>query len=109
MPIRMNDHVNEVGIVKGQGGLLEACFVEGPTGRPEFPEQPAKRLAIFDERGTASFAMEVVLIPQAMLIVRRVRFECARKIMDVIAPARDQSRCTLRPKSRNDARATSAP
>src|SRR3984957_20773352 len=65
--------------------------------RPDVPDIAAQRAAVLLQPGAAAFAMEIILIPEAMLLRRRHRLHRRRDILDVVAIAADETAHALRP------------
>src|SRR6185503_13642799 len=108
MPVRVDHHLDEVRIVERRRGALVRRLVEAPARRPEAPEQPAELVAILLEPGTPALAVEVVLVPEPVLALRRLRLSSARYVLDVVAAARYEAERALRPQRRHDARRAAA-
>jgi hypothetical protein len=69
--VRMDHHVDEVGVVERLRAALEGGVVEAPARRPGLPQQPAQRAPIAGQPGTAAFAVKVVLVPEPAFGLRR--------------------------------------
>src|ERR1051326_8919775 len=109
MPVRVDDHLNEVRIFERGGGAVVRRRVEAPARRPKAPEQPAKVVAILVEPGPSALTVEVILVPELVLALRRLWVARARQMLDVVAAARDQPEHALRPQRGHDARRATAP
>ena len=69
----------------------------------------AQRAPVLLQPIATAFAVKVILIPQAALVVGRIRLHRSGNVLDVVAVERDQARATLRPQSRHHAGGTATP
>src|SRR5207245_9761469 len=83
--------------------------VETPRGRPRTREQLAEFVAVLREAGPAPLAVEVVLVPEAVLALGRLRLQRAGDVLDVVAAGRDEPTHALRPQGGHHARRAAAP
>src|SRR5262249_27399411 len=63
MPITVNDNVDVVRIVVRRRRPFEDGVVEGPLGRPLFPQQAGDLTAVARQPGAAALTVEVELVP----------------------------------------------
>src|ERR1700730_10572492 len=66
MAIGMDADIDEIWIVPARGGGLEGGVVELPVGRPEAPHQPAEIAPIAFQPQSATFGVEIPLVPVAV-------------------------------------------
>ena len=59
--------------------------------------------------GAAALGVEIVLVPDAVLLLRRRRLHRGRDVLDVVAVAGDEAARALRPQRRDDAGGAPAP
>ena len=109
MPIGMNDHIDEVGIVEGARGSIEGRIVERPLRRPHAPQEARDLLPVLRQAAPPPLAVEVVLIPERRLLGRARRLHCLRNALDVVRIAGDERDDPHRQKSGDDASSSPAP
>src|ERR1043166_3243512 len=109
MAVRVDDDVDEVGVVEGRGGARVGRLVEAPRGRPEPPQQLAEIVAVLRETGAAALVVEVVLVPEGDLALGGLRLPGARAVLDVLAVAGDADSRALGPQRGHHARGAAAP
>src|SRR6185503_15732523 len=73
------------------------------------PQYPGDVAPVLGEAGAAALGMEVVLVPEAMLLRGGDRLHRARDVLDVVAGAAHQAARPLGPQGRHDATGTAAP
>src|SRR5216683_439076 len=95
--VGLDDHVDEVGIVEGGGAARVGLVGELPGGRPQAPDQAAQLEAIGSQASPAALGMEVVLVPQAVLLFGRRGLGGAGDVLDVVAVDGDQGAGALGP------------
>src|SRR5689334_527268 len=54
MPVGVNDHLDEIGIVERRGGALEGRLVEPPCRRPLPPQEPRDGAPVLGEAAPAA-------------------------------------------------------
>ena len=107
--VGMHHDVDEVRVVERRGGSVIGGVVEAPLGRPESPQQSAQRLPVQGQASATPLAVEVVLVPQALLVLGRRRCHRAGHVVHVVAATGDQTGHAPRPQGRDDAGRTAAP
>src|SRR3954454_1185336 len=85
------------------------AFGEGPGRRPQFPQQAAEVGSLFGKAPAAALGLEIMLVPEAALLLGIGRFSCLREVLNLIAGACHEPRNALRPKRRDDAGCPRAP
>ena len=109
MPVRMDDHLDEVRIVEGARRALERRLVESPRRRPHAPQEARDPAPVLGQAAPSALTVEIILVPERRLLGRRRRLHRARDVLDVVRIARDERLGALRPKRRDDARRPPAP
>src|SRR5216683_605094 len=109
VPIGLYHDVDEIGIVERDGALLEDRFVEAPFRRPQLPQQPADVAPVLGKAGVAALGVEIVLVPQAMLLLGRCRLARGRDVLDVVTRAAHQATHPFGPQGRCDTGGAAAP
>ena len=109
VPVRVDRHVDEIGIVPGGRGPRERLLIERPMRRPQAPQQPAEIPPVGGEPGAAALEVEVVLVPLPQLLLGRRGRAGVGNVLDVVAVAGDEGAHALRPQRRDDAGGASAP
>src|SRR5262245_40485413 len=109
MPVRLDHHGHEVRIVEGGCGAIVGRVVEPPVRRPEPPQKLAELPAIRLEASPSALAVKVVLVPEAMLLIGRVRLSRGADALDVVATAGHETGRPLRPESSHHAGRAAAP
>src|SRR5262249_9116661 len=109
MSVGLDRDRDEVRIVERLCGRLEGRVVERPVRRPQPPDELAELTPVRLEAGAAAFGVEIILIPEAMLLIRRVRSHGAGDVRDVVTVAAPQRAHALGPQRRGDAGGTPAP
>jgi len=64
----MNNDIDEIRILEGNGGACVGSFVELPIGRPQPPAQLAEFVPVRCEPGAPALGIEVKLVPETMLL-----------------------------------------
>src|SRR5476651_2665074 len=85
--IGLDHNVDIVGIIEGGRGLVEGGIPEVPVGRPQLPQYFGDVAAIPGEAGAATLGVEIVLVPEAMLLRGGDRLHRALDVLDVVADA----------------------
>ena len=109
MPIRVDDDVDEVGIVESARRSVEGRVVERPFWRPHAPQEARDPSSVLLETPPATLAVEVVLIPERRLFGRARRLHRMRDALDVVRIAGDERDDPVRQKRCDDARSAPAP
>src|SRR5439155_17552530 len=91
VPIRLDHHIDEIGIVERFGGALERFRIKLPMRRPQSPQEPAELAPVCSETGASALRVKVVLIPEPMLLFRRCGKNGSRDIVDIVAALRDEA------------------
>lgn len=109
MPIGLNGGGHEVQAVKRFGGVGELFVNESPLRRPHSPEEIAGLSAIVRQPETASFGLEMPLVPELKFLHGGLRSRSG--FCDVLdrVTARYQSPNPFRPESRRDAGSAASP
>src|SRR5688572_5335029 len=107
--IRVDHHIDEIGIVERRCGLLVGLVRELPRRRPRFPQEPADRAAIALEADTTALGVEVVLIPERALALRRGGRWSAENVLNGIAADEDGGAHAIRMERRGNASRAAAP
>ena len=81
MAVGLNDDRDEILVIERDCAALERRVVEAPARRPQAPQQPAERAPVFPQPGAAALAVEIVLIPVAMLLLGIGRHDGARDVL----------------------------
>src|ERR1700682_73911 len=84
MAIGMDYHRDEIWIVERYGAPLERGVVEFPVRGPLLPQEFAQRAAICHKAGAPALSVEVVLVPEAVLLLGRVWLHGSADVLDVI-------------------------
>ena len=94
VPVRMglDGHSDKIGIVEGRGAALESCVIELPGRRPELSEQAGERAPVLLKTGTPARRMEIVLVPEAMLLRRRNGVHRRCDVLKIVAVAEPRTR-----------------
>src|SRR5262249_27129330 len=71
MAVGLDGDVDEIRIVERGCAALEGRVVERPIWRPQPPDQLAEFAPVRREPGAAALGVEIVLIPEAMLLLGR--------------------------------------
>src|SRR5258706_11307695 len=87
MPIRVDDHIHKIGVLERCSGAVVGGLVKRPRWRPKFPKQATQLVAPGRKSRTAPLGVEVVLIPQAPLLVRIGGLQRLGDILDLVATA----------------------
>jgi hypothetical protein len=90
MPVGVNHHVDKVGIIERNSGLLERFVRKIPRGRPQSPQEPAEPAAIPGQAFASPLRVKVILIPETIFILRRPGLYRPRDVLNCIASSRDQ-------------------
>ena len=69
VPVGLDHDLDEIGIVERGRAPLEGRLVEAPFRRPQLPQQPADVAPVLGEAGAAALGVEVVLVPEAVLLL----------------------------------------
>src|SRR5262245_22715559 len=109
MAVRLDGDGDEIRIVEGTRAALESLVVELPVRRPQPPDELAELAPVLVEPGAAALGAEIVLIPEAVLLLRHVRRDRAGNVLDVVAIAGDEGAHALRPQCRDDAGGAATP
>src|SRR5262249_58970505 len=80
-----------------------------PVRRPQAPEELAQLATVLRESGAPALTVKVVLVPVAILDLRRLRAGRRRDVLDVVAAAGHEAAHALRPQRRDDAGRAAAP
>ena len=62
--IRMNNHLDKVGIVEGGRRAAIGRVVKGPSRRPQSPQQSPKFATPLSETFAPAFGLKIVLVPE---------------------------------------------
>jgi len=111
MPVRVDDDIDEIRVVEGNGGLLVRRVIEAPVGRPQLPEELAQRAAILSEASAAALGLKIVLVPVPKLILWCLRLERSCNVLNVLAVAASRHEPThpVGPQRSDDTGRTSSP
>src|SRR6516165_6346973 len=88
------------GLSNEEAGALEGRLIERPVWRPQPPDQPAELAPVGGKAGAPALGVEIVLVPEAMLLLGRCRHAGARDVLDVVAVAGNEAAHALRPQRR---------
>src|SRR5688572_11976469 len=81
----MDHHIDEVGVLEGGRALVVGLRRDLPRRRPCLPDEPADRATIALEANAAALSVEVALIPERALALRRCGRGRAEDILDRVA------------------------
>src|SRR5579862_2225935 len=109
VPVRVNRDVDEVRVVERPGRAKECRLVEGPCRRPQFPQEARDPDATGREPSPAALGAEVVLVPEAALLLGFERLSCLRNVLDLVAADAHEPAHSFRPQRRDDARRARTP
>src|SRR5439155_13436516 len=109
MPIRMNHHSDEVRVVERNSSAFIGRLIEMPLRGPKPPQNFAKLVTLLFQTGPPTLAMEVVLVPQLKLSLRRLWLDIAGNVLNVVTAPRYQPPYPLRPQRSDDTSSTTSP
>ncbi len=109
MAVGLDDYVDEVGIVERAGAAGVRLVGELPGGRPQVPDQAAQLEAVRRQAGATAFGVEVVLVPEAVLLRGWRGLGRGGDVLDVVTVDGDQPFDALRPERGDDAGGAAAP
>src|ERR1700739_2195557 len=85
MAVGLNRHCDEIRIVERGSAALERSVVERPVRGPDLPDVARQRVPVLRKADAAALRMEIILIPEAMLLRRRTRLRRAGDVLDIVA------------------------
>ena len=107
--VRVDDDLDEVGIVEGCGGAFVGGGGKSQVGDHRRHSRRQNSAAILGEPGSATLGVEVVLVPEAVLLLG-VRWTLGRgDVLNVVAAGGDQAAHPRWPQRRDDAGGPAAP
>ncbi len=109
MPIRMDDHIDKVWVVKRHGRLVECFVIKTPCRGPGLPKQPAQAATIGVEPGTTAFGVEVPLVPEGSFSFRRSRLRRRQGVLNRVPADNRRTAHPLRMQCCGNARGPATP
>ncbi len=109
VPIRMNDHIDEVRVVERARSPVERLVGKSPRRRPRFPKQPAQAPTIGFESCTTTLGVEVPLIPKRPFAFRCGGLRRHQRVLNGVSANDDRGADSLWMKGGGDARGPTAP
>jgi hypothetical protein len=89
MPVGVDDDFNKIRIVEGDRGPRVGLFIEIPGRRPQPPQKSANVTAILRQAGPSALGVKIVLVPVAKFVLRRLRFDRAWNVLNVVTSCRN--------------------
>ncbi len=109
VPVRMDDDIDEIGIVEGNGSAVIGVVGEVPVGGPSLPKEAAKRPPVGLQARPSTFSIEVVLIPDPLLGFWGSRRGGSDSVLYCVAADQNCRAHSIRMKRRRDRRRPSSP